>query len=249
MVRRPALAIALALLVTLPGLASPAGADSLFVAKSHTDAFEVAGQKQPAKDSQVRTWISGDRLRRDDGDQSVIFRPDLKLLYLVDHESKTYSELALPIDLRKMMPPGSEAMADQIAEGMKLTVQVTAKDETRKVNQWNTKRYDVAVQSAMGMKIATTLWVSKEVDGYASMNRLAAAMASLQPGSAAWVRELEAIDGYPVLQESSVDALGAKFGTREELVSVETKDAPAGTFEPPAGYTAQPYNPIAGMSR
>lgn len=246
MVRRPTLALTLALLAIFPSLV---GADSLFVAKSHTDAFEVAGQKQAAKDSQVKTWVSGDKLRRDDGDQSVIFRPDLKLVYLVDHDAKTYSELALPIDLKKMMPPGSEAMADQIAEGMKVTVQVTAKDDTRKVNQWNAKRYDVAVQSAMGMKINTTLWVSKEVEGYAAMNRLAAAMASLQPGSAAWVRELERIDGYPVLQESQVDALGAKFGTREELVSVETKAAPAGSFEPPAGYKAEPYNPIAGMAR
>ena len=32
----------------------------------------------------------------------------------------------------------------------------------------------------------------------------------------------------------------SRFKTREELVSVETKDAPAGTYEPPAGYTAQP---------
>ena len=31
------------------------------------------------------------------------------------------------------------------------------------------------------------------------------------------------------------------FKTREELVSVETKDAPAGAYEPPAGYTAQPW--------
>jgi hypothetical protein len=243
MFRRAVLPILLCL------LAAAADADTLFTVKSHTDAFQVAGQKQPAKDSQVKIWMSGDKMRRDDGEQSMIVRLDRSRLYMVNHESKTYSELSLPIDLKKMMPKGSEAMADQIANGMKLTVQVTPKTETRKINQWNAKRYDVAIQSAMGMKISSTLWVSKEIEGYLPLNRLSATLASLQPGSTAWAKELEKIDGYPVLQEASVDALGANFGTREELLAVEDKAAPAGTFEPPAGYTAQPYNPIAGMSR
>lgn len=246
MFRRAVLPILLCLLATIAGVA---GADTLFTVKSHTDAFQVAGQKQPAKDAQVKIWISGDKMRRDDGEQSMIVRLDRSRLYMVNHESKSYSEIPLPIDIRKMMPKGSEAMADQIANGMKLTVQVTPKTETRKVNQWNAKRYDVAIQSAMGMKITSTMWVSKEIDGYIPANRLSAMLASLQPGSAAWAKELEKIDGYPVLQESSVDALGAKFGTREELLAVEDKPAPAGAFEPPAGYTAQPYNPIPGMSR
>lgn len=239
-----------ALLVLLV-LALPlaAGADTLYTMKSHTDAFKMGSQSQPAKDSTIRIWAAGDRLRRDDGDQSMIFRLDKNRLYIVDHEDKTYSEISLPIDLRKMMPKGTEAMADQIAASMKVTVQVTPRDEMKKVNQWNARRYDVAVQSAMGMKIATTLWVSKEIEGFAPFNRMAGAMASLQPGSDEWVRQLEKIDGFPVLTESRVDALGAQFGTREELVSVESKAAPAGAYDPPAGYKAQPYNPIAGMSR
>jgi hypothetical protein len=243
MVRR----ILLSLLVLSLPLA--AGADTLYTMKSHTDAFKVGGESQPAKDSQVKVWAAGDRLRRDEGDQSMIFRLDKSRLYVVDHADKTYSEISLPIDLRKMMPKGSEAMADQIAAGMKVTVQVAPRDETRKINQWNARRYDVTVQSAMGMKIATTLWVSKEIEGFAGFNKMAGTMASLQPGSAEWVKQLEKIDGFPVLTESQVDALGAQFGTREELVAVETKAAPAGTYDLPAGYTAKQYNPIAGMSQ
>jgi hypothetical protein len=226
-----------------------AGADTLYTMKSHTDAIKMGGQSQPAKDTTVKIWAAGDRLRRDDGEQTMIFRLDKNRLYMLDHEDKTYSEITLPIDLRKMMPKGSEAMADQIAAGMKVTVQVAPSAETKKIGQWNAKRYDVTVQSAMGMKIATTMWVSKEIEGFAGFNKMAGAMASLQPGSGEWVKQLEKIDGFPVLTESQVDALGAKFGTREELVSVETKPAPAGTYEPPAGYKAQAYNPIAGMSQ
>lgn len=244
MIRRTVLC---ALLLTLT--AAFAGADTVYMIKSHTDAFKMGGQSQPAKDVMVKVWAAGDRLRRDEGSQSMIFRLDENRLYVVDHEDKTYSEVPLPIDLRKMMPKGSEAMADQIAAGMKLTVQVTPRDEMKKISQWNTRRYDVTVQSAMGMKIATTLWVSKEIEGFTGFNKMAGTMASLQPGSGEWVKQLEKIDGFPVLSESRVDALGAQFGTREELVSAETRPAPAGTFDPPAGYKAQPYNPIAGMSR
>ncbi len=242
-------ALALASLVLLSSSLSALAADTLYTLKSHTDAFEVQGHKQAAEDADVKVWISGDKLRRDQGGQSMIFRPDKSRLYILDHEDKTYSELPLPIDLRKLMPPGNEALADQIAAGMKVSVQVTPKTETRQVGQWNARRYDVSVQSAMGMKIATTLWVSKDIEGFQAFNRLSATMASLQPGSEAWVKELEKIDGFPVLQESKVDALGAKFGTREELLGVETKTAPAGAFDLPAGYKVKSYNPIAGMSR
>jgi hypothetical protein len=243
MVRRILLSL---LILTLP---VAAGADTLYTLKSHTDAFKVGGESQPAKDSQVKVWAAGDRLRRDEGDQSMIFRLDKSRLYVVDHADKTYSEIALPIDLRKMMPKGSEAMADQIAAGMKVTVQVAPRDETKKINQWNARRYDMTVQSAMGMKIATTMWISKEIEGFARFNKMSGAMASLQPGSGEWVKQLEKIDGFPVLTESKVDALGAQFSTREELVAVETKAAPAGTYDLPAGYKAQQYNPIAGMSQ
>ena len=243
MVRR----ILLSLLILALPLA--AGADTLYTMKSHTDAIKMGSQSQPAKDGTVKVWAAGDRLRRDDGNQTMIFRLDQTRLYMVDHEDKTYSEVPLPIDLRKMMPKGSEAMADQIAAGMKVTVQVAPRDETKKINQWNARRYDMTVQSAMGMKIATTMWVSKDIEGFARFNKMSGAMASLQPGSGEWVKQLEKIDGFPVLTESQVDALGAKFGTREELVSVETKAAPAGIYDPPAGYKAQQYNPIAGMSQ
>jgi hypothetical protein len=226
-----------------------AGADTLYTMKSHTDAFKVGGETQPAKDSQAKVWAAGDRLRRDEGDQTMLLRLDKNRLYVLDNADKTYSEIALPIDLRKMMPKGSEAMADQIAAGMKVTVQVTPRDETKKIGQWNARRYDMTVTSAMGMKIATTMWVSKEVEGFTPFNKLAGTMASLQPGSGEWVKQLEKIDGFPVLTESKVDALGAQFSTREELLSVETKAAPAGTYDLPAGYKAQPYNPIAGMSQ
>jgi hypothetical protein len=50
---------------------------------------------------------------------------------------------------------------------------------------------------------------------------------------------MQQIEGFPVIEEADVEMAGSRFKTREELVSAETKDAPAGTYDPPAGYAAQ----------
>ena len=135
-------------------------------------------------------------------------------------------------------------MGTKWAEQVRLAVKVTPGSETRKINGWTARRVQMDVVSAMGMKIGTTLWVSRDVAGYATLNKLTAALAALQPGAAEWSQKLEAIDGFPVLKEDDVDAMGTHFKTRDELLSVEPRVAPAGTFEPPAGYTAVPFNPM-----
>jgi hypothetical protein len=235
----------LAALVTALAVRS-AGADSLLTMKSHADAFQVKGDTQPAKDTEVRIWVAGDRVRRDEGDTSMILRLDRNKLFLVHHPEKTYNELSLPVDFVRLMPKGKEDLGRTWEQRMKLTVKVTPSSETKKINGWSAQRVQMDVLSAMGMKIGTTLWISKDVAAYAALNRLTAALAALQPGAADWSQKLSQLDGFPVLKEDDVDALGARFKTREELVSVETKDAPAGTYDPPVGYTAAEFDPLAG---
>ncbi len=242
MPRRPLL-----LPVLLLALAAPVAADTLLTLKNHVDAVQVAGESQPAKDTQVRVWVSDDKLRRDEGEISSILRLDRNKLYVVRHADKTWSELALPIDFARLMPKGSEEVGALWAQQMKLTVQLQPTQETRTVGSWNARKVKMDITNATGMKIASTLWVSKDVQGWSALNRLAATLAALQPGSASWVSALEQMEGFPVLREDQVEAMGARFGTREELVSVETRDANPGTYDPPAGYQQEPFNPLEGL--
>ncbi len=237
----------LPLLVLLLALAAPAAADTLFTLKSHVDAFQVAGENQPAKDTEVRIWLSGDKLRRDEGPTTAILRLDRNKLYVVRHADKTWSELSLPVDFVRLMPKGSEQVGALWAQQMKLTVQLQPTGETRTVGSWNARKVKMDITNATGMKIASTLWVSKDVQGWSALNRFAAALAALQPGSQSWVQSLEQMEGFPVLREDRVEAMGARFGTREELVSVETRDAAPGAYEPPAGYQQAPFNPLEGL--
>jgi uncharacterized protein DUF4412 len=234
----------LPVLLPLLVVAVPAGADSLLRIKSHNDAFQLMGEAQAAKDTEVQLWVAGDRARRDEGEVSTILRLDRNRLYVVHHARKAYSEIPLPVDLRPLMP--SPAAAEQMTTLMKLTVAATPTGETQKINGWNARKVRFAIASAMGMKIDATLWLSKEVAAYRVANQLVADLESLQPGAAAWTEELQRLDGFPVLRESTVDALGAHFKTREELTAVETREPPAGLYDPPAGYRAEPFNPAEG---
>jgi uncharacterized protein DUF4412 len=224
--------------------ASPAAADSLLTLQSHADAFQVAGETQPAKDTQVRIWVAGDRVRRDEGDTSMILRLDRDRLFILHHQEKTYNEVALPVDFVRLMPKEKENLGTLWAEKMKLTVKLTPAQETKKINSWTARRAQMDIASAMGMKIATTLWLSKEIADYAVLNKLSATLAALQPGAVEWSQKLAQMDGFPVLKEDDVDAMGARFKTREELVSVETKTAPVNLWDPPAGYTVEVFDPI-----
>jgi hypothetical protein len=231
----------------LLALAAPGSADTLLTLKNHVDAVQVAGESQPAQDTQIRVWVANDKLRRDEGETSAILRLDRNKLYVIRHADKTWSELALPVDFARLMPKGSEQVGALWAQQMKLTVQLQPSQETRTVGSWNARKIKMDITNATGMKIASTLWVSKDVQGWSALNRLAATLAALQPGSASWVSALEQMEGFPVLREDRVEAMGARFGTREELVSVETRDASPGAYDPPAGYQQETFNPLEGL--
>jgi hypothetical protein len=226
MPRRTALALLL-LLAATPGFAA-----SLLTVRSTVEGLQM---EQPQ--TEIRIWIDGDKLRRDEGDTSYILRLDRNKLYVVNHSEKTYSELAVPIDPEKV----STGPVPQSK------VQITQTEETKKVGSggWNARRYKLDIANPGGVHLDTTIWASKDIASYAAFNRLSVSMMALQPGSADLSRKLGQLDGFPVLQESNVEVGTNHFKTREELVSVGTQEAPAGTFEPPADYTAQPYTGIA----
>ncbi|HEX3556604.1 MAG TPA: DUF4412 domain-containing protein [Thermoanaerobaculia bacterium] len=206
-------------------LAAPATADTLLTVHSSVEGLKM---DQPTT-GQVHIWIAAGKLRRDEGETSTIVRLDRGKVYVLNHTDKTYLELAAP-DLQKLGAPAEAQMK----------VQVTATGETKKVGAWNARKYKVDITNQEGLHLDTTIWASKDVASYQAYGKLAASLAAMQPGSGEWARQMQQIEGFPVVQEADVTVGGSRFKTREELVAVETKDAPAGTYEPPAGYKGAP---------
>jgi Domain of unknown function (DUF4412) len=241
MPRIPSVVATVALAVALAP-STPAAADTLLTIQGHHDSFNVQGHHQPAEDSTVQVWLGKDAIRRDDGKNGAILRSDKKQLVLIDHQRKTYSVVALPIDFDALIPADAKGFAD----AWKMTAEVTPKDETKKIGQWNARRYDVDITNSMGLAIHTVLWASRDLPiDYDHFKELSLTLAGLQPGGAAAVKDLAKVDGFPVQQDVSFDMAGQVVHSTENLQSVEEKPAPPGTYEPPAGYTEKPFNPVA----
>jgi hypothetical protein len=243
---RPPAAQALTFALALaPALAAPALADTRLEMKSHTDAFEMMGQSQPAQDKTITFWIAGDRVLRQDSENAFLYRADQNKLYVIDHGAKSYSAVALPVDLLALMPAEMRGQMQGLLQQMAMTATVTPTEERKEINGWNARRYDVHMQNQMGMKIDSTVWATEEAaSDLRAFRGLYAAMGSLQPGGAGAVDELMKVQGVPVLTETRIEGMGGSFGSREELLSATEAAAPAGTYEVPAGYQETAFNPM-----
>jgi hypothetical protein len=231
------------LLVAL--LSAPAFCADLVITKAkHSDAVKMGGQEQPATDTTEITWMAKDRMRNEEGDRVTIVRADLKKMYLLDTKAKTVSTIDLPFDMKKYMPPDMAPMVEQMMGQMKVTVTPTT--ETKKIKEWNAVKYTMTTTLPMGGALTQEIWATKDVElDRAAFQELSGAMMSTGMGGAAMAAEHKKIEGLPVLTERTQTMMGMSFKSREEITSIEKKDAPEGLYEVPKGYTEKPFDPMS----
>ncbi|MBD3850655.1 MAG: hypothetical protein IFK93_05125 [Acidobacteria bacterium] len=241
MLIRKTLSVLFVLLIS----AGIAAADLKVIKQTHQDGFTIMGQTQPAEDKQQTTWIGTNMMYMDQGDNVTIVRLDTMKLYVVDHTTKTYHVLDLPVDLSTLVPPEMQPMLAM----MQFEVTVTPTDEHKQVGEWDARRYDMSMTSQM-FSMKSTMWVTK-VAGYdpEAFNSMYVHLNSLQPGMADAVKEMGKIDGLVVEQQGLMTMMGNEVGTSEKTISIDNIDAPAGTYDPPAGYTEKPFDFMARMQR
>ena len=220
-------------------------ADIKVVKQTHQDGFTIMGQTQPPEDRQQTTWIGKNMMYMDQGDSATIVRVDTMKLYVVDHTTKTYHVLDLPVDLSTLVPPEMQPMLAM----MKFEVTVTPTDEHKQVGEWNARRYDMSMTSQM-FSMKSTMWVTK-VAGYdpEAFNSMYVHLNSLQPGMADAVKEMSKIEGLVVEQQGVMTMMGTEVATSEKTISIDSIDAPAGTYDPPEGYTEKPFDFMERMQR
>jgi hypothetical protein len=220
-------------------------ADIKVVKQTHQDGFTIMGQTQPPEDRQQTTWIGKDMMYMDQGDSATIVRVDTMKLYVIDHTTKTYHVLDLPVDLASLVPPEMQPMLAM----MQFQVTVTPTEEHKQVGEWKARRYDMAMTSQM-FSMNSTMWVTK-VAGYdpEAFNSMYVHLNSLQPGMADAVKEMGKLDGLVVEQQGVMTMMGNEVGTSEKTISIDDTEAPAGTYDPPAGYTEKPFDFMERMQR
>jgi hypothetical protein len=239
-VRRTLVTVIAVLLTT--GIAA---ADIKVVKQTHQDGFTIMGQTQPPEEKEQTTWIGDDRMYMDQGNTATIVRLDTMKLYVVDHDTKSFHALDIPVDLSKLVPPEMQPMLEM----MQFDVTVTPTEEYKQVGDWNARRYDMTMTSKM-FSMQTTMWVTK-VEGFdpKAFNSMYVYLNSLQPGMADAVKEMSKIEGLVVEQKGVITMMGNEVGTSEKTISIEDADAPPGTYDPPADYTEKPFDFMARMQR
>jgi hypothetical protein len=248
---------ALALPILL--LAACARADTVLRIKMRLETTPPPEAETP-NGGEMQLWVGDHRVREDTLGTpiSVIRRFDRGKLYLIDHRAKTYAERDLPVRVDQAKLTAVQAKLDTMAglgkeSGRKATMTVTVTDEERRIGSWNARKV-IVVRSDSLSDITAVKWMSTEVGVDEGMlqrwqeDAIVLPPGSVEPEVLESQRQLAAIPGYPVLEESRSRTVGLKeekeFRWHKELVSAETKEPPAGLYDPPAGYKKVAFNQI-----
>ncbi len=217
----------------------------ILIKKNKITESTVNGQIQPAKVEEGKTWIAKNKMREDKIESSIIVRLDLNKIYTIDHSKKTYSEIHLPVEIDKVLPPEAKQMME-VMQIKSSSIKETTEIQT--IRGWLCQKFLVDVEISMMemiLPMKVEIWTSRDLGiDLSTYKKLYDAIFSLNPFMKNLSEEFGKIEGYPVLTISSMKRMGTETKEREEVVSVEKKDVPAKTFSLPKGYEKIPYNPF-----
>jgi len=226
-----------ALVLIVLTLAAFSMADIYIKSKVHTDPMSMMGQNRPATDTISEQWIGDDVYANNTDKISVIVNLKKNVMNLVYPQDKTYIETTLPLDMSKLLPQEMAAMASM----MKVTVTVASNGQTKTVGQWNCSGYDVTM-TIMGMPMKMLVWATPEVpfDMNKYMEKMYGNMIKAQMMlDDTGVLEMKKVKGFWIASEMNMEMMGQKMHTSTEVMEISKKNAPAGTYSVPAGFTKQ----------
>lgn len=214
-------------------------ADVYIKTKTHTDAFEMMGKKQPAKDQVSEQWLGDNKFAQISENQTMVVDLSQNVIYVIYPDRKSYVEAKLPLDLSKLLPEQAAAMMKM----MKMTVTVNPTGESKKVGNWNCKGYDIDMNMQM-MKMKIKSWVTKEVpfDWKAFGEKVFPLVMKLSGNMGLdenAIKEFKKLEGFQVAMEMNMNLMGQDLKTTSQVMEISKKPAPAGIYSVPQGYTKQ----------
>jgi len=224
--------------------AATASADSYVKQQTYTGAMEMMGQTTPERYDTTETWITENRAYAVlPENYAFLIKVDEGVGISINHNDKTYAEM--PLDFDKLLADATDKMEKEEAEAAKnmanqmmgsLDVTVTPTDETKKIQDWNTKKYNLEIKMGM-MGSKSEIWATEDIDIDYNLFYLASnAMMASMPGFEDLVSEFNKVKGIAVLTKGEIDMMGAKSTSSNTLLEFKEADPPAGIYEIPEGY-------------
>ncbi|HOT96839.1 MAG TPA: DUF4412 domain-containing protein [bacterium] len=212
-----------------------AQADIYIKESEHSDAIVIMGQTHPAKELIKTTWMTRDKVRRDDPETSIILRMDKGLLYILRHPQKSYMEI----------PLNFATATEQPAVDLGIQATVTPAGEKKKIGKWNCSKSILKLDmGGMGFAITSEIWATEDIKIdpalYAKFtSALMAANPMLASSLHTMIEEMQKIKGVHVLNQTSIQMMGQTIKTSTTLIEFKEGKAPDGIFELPADYKKQ----------
>lgn len=224
----------IALIGVLLIFASASFAADVYVKQTtHTDEFSMMGQSQPAKDDINEMWIGKDKFAMVSSETTIIINLDDKKMYMINHSTKTYVPMDLPLDISQYFP----AQFSQMMQGV--TIKVNPTGETKTIDSWKCDGYDVNMNIMM-MDMKQKVWASTDVpfDWKAFNEKMLPqfTQAMMNIGGDA-MDEFIKIKGFQIRTEMSMNMMGAEMKSWTEVSEIAEKSAPAGIYSVPEGYS------------
>jgi hypothetical protein len=260
--------LAVFLAVAIFAGAASVQADHLVRQIKHNDEANMMGRMVPARTDTVDIWL-GDKVARTSVGDTMSILVDMEknnVAMLIDH-NKTYfmtdfAEMAAIVDDfprlaalmdEEIIASDSTGMAVQIKQlfesFMNVKTDIQPTDETMELHGWKCKRYNTTLDMGM-MKISQVIWASTDV-GIDQEKYLRMAYAEFldKPFFQKLIEDFKAIEGVIVKSENTMSMFNSKVVNSTEIIEVAEKDAPAGTFAVPEGYTEipSPFESVTAM--
>lgn len=233
-------------------------ADSFIKSVSKTDAIQMQGMSQPAQVDTAETWLGKDRAAMVMPQQNmrIVVNTTDEMIYMINETEKTYMEMPLDIvgamfdEMEKKdqaQADSARAMMDQMAAMINVTV--TPTEETKEIKGWQALKYNMVIEFPMGT-LNAEVWASTdpEVDWELLRALENSKMALQMPGMEKVTNEMAKIEGATVMTSSVMNMGGQSVNTSNEVLTIETKEPPAGIYAVPEGYqkTASPMDQMMG---
>ncbi|MDY0295922.1 MAG: DUF4412 domain-containing protein [Acidobacteriota bacterium] len=228
------LVLAVTILAFAAGLAQ---ADIYIKQSTHTNEVTMMGQTTPAKDTVTEQWIGKNRFASHMENQSVIMNLEENMMYMINHQNKSYIPMQLPVDMTDYMPPEVAGMMKSMMGS--ITVKVTPNNETRTVAGLPCQGYDVTMDMMM-MKMNMKVFASEKVgfDWQKVSEQMTSEMLKAQMRlSEEAVKEMQKVKGYWMAMETTVNVMGQDIRTTMEVTEIAEKAPTADAYAVPQGYT------------
>jgi len=221
-------------------------ADIYMKQKQHSDAMSIMGHTQPAQDMIVESWITPEKMVIINPKHKIVLDMVKKEVTIADNEKKTIT--TMPLDFSKMMDKETEKMsAEEKAElqkfmggMMQLKVNVEPTNETKKIGDWNARKYIETIEMGMG-NIRSEIWATPDIkidkDLYAKFSAgMMAQIPGVSQNMGTLMKEIKKIDGVQVLTTQTTQMMGQSMNSSTELLEYKEGTAPADAFKLPTRY-------------